>query len=303
MASSNEGDPPRKQSPKIIPQGPDDFIGIAAWLWCRLSLDPQFYASALNPGVVCDYTELLARESGWLLHEMYPLFWHCYKASQSNVRQYITCDLPYVEPQYVGRAAKWLERHHVSFDEDGRQLFKWLQDRHPDLSKELEAVIERARRQDPQYSEDSAGEDGATSAGRTGEEVIDGASAVTSPSKDGSGQRPTVDLDSTACAFHIGHPEWTMTSLAQELDCSRPHLYRLPMLTKLRELLKTGKFNLPAGTKYPDGSVEAFKSNPDVRTCPACREEHTFVCPECAEDERQCPVCHIQLRHANDVTD
>ncbi|MCZ6651720.1 MAG: hypothetical protein O7D91_01650 [Planctomycetota bacterium] len=115
-------------------------------------------------------------------------------------------------------------------------------------------------------------------------------------------QRPTVDLDSKACAYHIAHPEWAMKQLADELGCSRPHLYKLPMLTKLRELLKTGKFNLPAGTKY-DGSVEAWKKDPDGRTCPACGEEHEFVCTECAEDERHCPVCHIQLRHPKNVTD
>ena len=109
-------------------------------------------------GVVYNYTDLLAIESGWSLHELFPLFWHCYRASQSNVRQYITCDLRDVDPGYVGRAADWLTRHHDSFDDEGRKLFEWLQDLHPDLSKELEAVINSDCKEDRQNSADSAGE-------------------------------------------------------------------------------------------------------------------------------------------------
>lgn len=121
--------------------------------------------------------------------------------------------------------------------------------------------------------------------------------------KGGDGQPPIVDLDIRACACYVIHPEWTMTTIAQHLPCSRPHLYRLPKLGKLRGLLKSGKFNLPAGTKSSDGTVEAFKNNPDARTCPACRDPHEFACPACDDDDLHCPVCHIELRHSTDVTD
>ena len=101
-----------------------------------------------------------------------------------------------------------------------------------------------------------------------------------------------------ACAYLVAHPEWTMIALAKQTGCSRQYLYGLPKLKQLRTLLKEGKFNLPVGTKSLDGSVEAWKKNPETRMCPACRDEHKFVCPVCGEDDLHCAECHVPLRHS-----
>lgn len=165
------------------------------------------------------------------------------------------------------------------------------------VMRQLEEILNR--KEDQQNSKGSAGENASTMTERTTKEAeVDGAVA-NSPKKDGNGERSAVDLDSMACAYLVSHPEWTMTVLAEKLKCSRQHLYTLPKLRKLRELLKSGKFNLSAGTKSSDGSVEAWKRNPETRTCPVCRDEHKFACPVCDEDDLHCAECHIPLQHSD----
>jgi hypothetical protein len=68
-----------------------------------------------------------------------------------------------------------------------------------------------------------------------------------------------LNVEAKAMAVLVQHPEWSVTRIAQEVDCNRQHLYRLPLFMKARAALKAGRGDIPRGTKDgATGDIEAW---------------------------------------------
>ena len=62
-----------------------------------------------------------------------------------------------------------------------------------------------------------------------------------------------------AMALLIHHPEWTLQAIADAVPCSRTSLYRWSEFMKARAIIKSGRNDLPKGSKDAEtGSVEAW---------------------------------------------
>ncbi len=174
MASSNEGDPPGQQL-KIIPKGPDDFIGIGAWLWRCDNPNPVSDPPPTFP-VLYAYMAELALRTKKGTDQFMALFFHCYMThvSGASYLQDRKHDRPTITRRRVelneeeggGRIDVQCEDDDVSIPflfeynlaDEGKRLFKWLQDRHPDLAARIHSRIGSEHRESLQRSEDPEGE-------------------------------------------------------------------------------------------------------------------------------------------------
>jgi len=68
-----------------------------------------------------------------------------------------------------------------------------------------------------------------------------------------------LSLDEKAVALKVNDPELSVTTIARRLGCSRQQLYNLPKFHTILGILKTGKQELPKGSKDKDGTVEAWQ--------------------------------------------
>ena len=70
---------------------------------------------------------------------------------------------------------------------------------------------------------------------------------------------PGVGKETLALVALAQHPDWSDTTIAKAIGCSRTSIYRWEKYRQAREILAQGKSDLPSGSKDEDGNVDAWE--------------------------------------------
>jgi hypothetical protein len=57
----------------------------------------------------------------------------------------------------------------------------------------------------------------------------------------------------------VKHPDWSQVEMAKAVGVNRTTLYRFSRYQAAREVLQTGRADIPRGSKDADGNLEAWE--------------------------------------------